>query len=104
MRGESDRSPREWILGQRRAYGRRGPEYFARRGTFKWIGRLNEPGEVFSLDADPFELAGKPGTGAPEALQRSVNDALAAASKSDPGPEPDPEARRALEDLGYSED
>ncbi len=99
LRGESHQSPREWIIGQRRSVGPLGAEYFARRGPYKWIGGLDKPGEVFSLDSDPAERAGRPGTGPPEALQQSVRDAREAASGR--VPETDPEVRRGI---GYADD
>jgi len=99
--GEAEASPREEIRGRRPAYDNRPDLYYELREGLKWIGELSSPGRVYVLGRDPAEKAGSPGQGASEELRAEV----AASPKLPEAPAhlADPEARQALEALGYRE-
>jgi arylsulfatase A-like enzyme len=98
LRGDTARSPRDTVLGRRKAYPGRPEEYFARSGAAKWIGPLGAPGTAFLLDADPREIEG---AAAPPPAPIAALGASAPAPVA--APELDAESRRALEALGYLE-
>jgi arylsulfatase A-like enzyme len=101
LRGQTEASPREEVRGRRRTYATRPDLYYERRKGLKWIGELGSLGTVYVLERDPAEKAGNPGQGASETLRAEV-----AAARELPAAPPrpvDPEARRALEALGYLE-
>jgi hypothetical protein len=104
LRGEAANSPRDAVLGRR--IPRKGkPElFYFRRWPTKWIGGLDAGGREFALDRDPRELEGQRGGGAPGPLRRSVEQAAANQDGGEPVAELDPEAQRALEAMGYSEE
>ncbi len=102
LRGDTETSPRSWAVGRRRPYKGHPDMFFARRWPEKWIGtRASGSGEVYALDSDPGERAGRSGKPAPDALVSAFESEGSKEGRT--APDPDPEVRRALEALGYIE-
>jgi choline-sulfatase len=100
LRGEAPHSPRESVLGQRAPFPGKPVLFFERRPAEKWIGPLQgAAGRLYRLDDDPKEERPQPIAEVPERLLRSTGGRARPA----PSQRLDPEARRALEALGYLE-
>ncbi len=100
LRGDTDRSPRDAVLGQRAPFPDKPGLYFERAWPRKWIGELPKGGETFRLDDDPREVRGTRSTQVPAALREATGGE---ASTGRPQVL-DEESRRALEALGYLEE
>jgi arylsulfatase A-like enzyme len=97
--GERDASPRTASLGRQRRRNDTPERYYYETGGRKWIGHLDQPGAAFDLTSDPREIQ----SSAAPAPARLLA-ALAGAEPGAPVPDPEalePEARDALEALGY---
>jgi len=70
--GAIERSPRNVVVGQRRASNSSEILYFEVSGPRKWIGRADGAGVVYARDSDPGELTPLAANGMPDELRRSL--------------------------------
>lgn len=101
LRAETEIPPRSWAVGRRRPYRGQPDLFFARRWPEKWMGAAAGTGEMYALDSDPGERAGRSGELAPKELGAALTRMDSRATRTIP--DPDPKVRRALEALGYIE-
>jgi choline-sulfatase len=99
LRGEAAASPRDAVLGRRKHRPPAPDLFYEQRDVEKWIGTRNGVGAVFDLASDPREAHPRAGEEPPAALASS----LASPGTSLAGHPQllDPEARHALQALGY---